>query len=446
MPSLDTDDTLMLKFLDGVRTWSMSFYETVKSGGEVSAQSQRSWPEESEQLNFTLKLVTDTLDRGHGTLAGRTARKAFLLAEEMLTLEGPALVWNLLEIMHHMVTLSHIQLFNMLLAHLLSVVDTMMPKNHPLPTLLRTLWAFSANLSEPQHIPGCSPLTSTSSYSSPSSLDDVGSTAAVRPSGAPAALSYMLERAWTLNAEILFNHFDQSLFQLYFRIHWDSCSIGPPAAIMNAVVRWLAHIKSPQRSDATADAQNPESFIQIRPFEEDTMIQRLFTSPTDALLPPNYESLRVASISQFRNHAASVLSIDTMFTGDATILLRVLAGLVTANVLEEWPATGVIPNTSRIQAANLACIIRTLIVLNTNYSGDDLATNLADAVEMNRSIVALREYAQGDTDPRVIRDMWQLEDSLVAAGQHQEAAEVRKSAYRRLEKHIRDIPLDSVSV
>ena len=443
LPSLDRDDNLMLTLLDSVRIWSMSFYETVQSRGQASTPVQLPWPEESEQLNFTLKLVTETLDRGHGVLAGRMARKAFLVVEEMLTLEGPALVWNLLEIMHHMVTLSHTQLFNMLLAHLLSLVDTKMPSNYPLHTLLRALRAYSTSLSKPKHMPGCSP--SASSPSSPSSLEVDNDTTSERSSGVPTALSHVLERAWSLNAEMLFDRFDQCLFQLYFRIHFDSCSIVPPVAIMSAADRWRIQIRKRQISDVSVKAQHPENFIQIRPFKEDTMIQRLFTAPTDAALPPYYESLRVASISQFQHYANSILSNEFPFTSDKTVLLRILAGLVTVNVLENWPATGVTSNTSRIQAGNLACIVRTLAVLNATYSGDDPATNRANAVEVNRSIVALREYAQGETDPRVIREMWFLEDSLVAAGQHQEAEELRKSAYWRLEKYARDIPLHSVS-
>lgn len=68
----------------------------------------------------------------------------------------------------------------------------------------------------------------------------------------------------------------------------------------------------------------------------------------------------------------------------------------------------------------------------------------ADAVERMRSVVTLREYADGETDPQVVREMWRLEDALVAAGEYGEAREVGHTALRRLEMYIQDIPVDAV--
>ena len=447
-PDLSNDDSLMLMFLTSVRIWSMSFYEAVQSPDKVSAPVQQSWPEQSEEMNFTLKLVIDMLNRGHGSLAGRLARKAFLLVEEMLMLEGPALVWNLLEIMHHMVTLRQAQLFQMLLAHLIALVNGRMLKSHPLPAMLRALRRFLANLPDLMSTPGSS--LPTPSFSS-SSLDDDEAKTAAGPSLFSGALSSMLERAWTLNAEILFDHFDQRLFQLYFRIHWDSCSIRPPAAIIGAADQWLTHIRSQQISSATAEAHHAEGFFQIPPFEEDKMLQRLFATPKDASLPRKYELLRVGSIAALREHANSILSKGAGFAGDTTILLRILAGLVTAKVLEEWPAItdlsgtaiSVTSSVSRVQAGNAACVVRTLMDLDAEYGYDGLGATL-DAVERNRSIVALQEYALAETDPRVIRELWLLEDALVAAGEYGKALEVKQTAYRRSEKHVQDIPVNSV--
>lgn len=65
-----------------------------------------------------------------------------------------------------------------------------------------------------------------------------------------------------------------------------------------------------------------------------------------------------------------------------------------------------------------------------------------DTVGRMRSVVALREYANAKTDPRLIREMWLLEDALVAAGEHRKAIDVRQTVYRRLEEYVQDIPVN----
>lgn len=65
-----------------------------------------------------------------------------------------------------------------------------------------------------------------------------------------------------------------------------------------------------------------------------------------------------------------------------------------------------------------------------------------DIVKRMRSVIALREYANAETDPRLFREMWLLEDALVAAGDHQKAFVVRQTVYRRLEEYVQDIPVN----
>ena len=444
-PQLGNDDSLMLKFLTSVRIWSVSFYESVQSNDEASASIRQSWPEQSQEINFTFKLVIDMLNRGHGSLAGRVVRKAFLLVEEILMLEGPALLWNMLEMFHFMVMLSHFQLFQLLLAHLMALVDGRMPKYHPLPGILRTLRVFAASLPNQMSASSDSLLTPSPSPSLPDGNETATTAGSWLFSG---ALSSMIERAWTLNAEILFDHFDHRLFQLYSRIHWDSCSIEPPTAIIGAAKQWLTQVTSQQSSSSSARANQTEGFFQITPLGEDRMLQRLFATPLNISPPRNYELLRMSSITALQDHANSILSKGGGFAGDTTRLLRILAGLTTAKVLEGRPVITDLSNAgidvaskiSRVHAGNVACAVRTSMDLNAEYDGLEAPV---DTLEQVRSIVVLQEYATTETDPRVIRDMWLLEDALIAAGEHQEASEVRRTAYRRLEQYIQDVPLNS---
>jgi hypothetical protein len=396
-PGLGHGDGLTLMFLTSVWKLSMAFFES-----QQQFPTGQLRPSDTKELSFAFKLVIDLLDRGHGDLAGRMARKAFLLVEDMLTLEGPALVWNLLEMMHYMVTLRHAQLFHTLLAHLIALADGQMTETHPLSAMLRGLREL------------------------------VGTMTTVDPWPLSNALPFLLERAWILNAEILFNHFDPRLFQLYCCIHWDSCSINPPAAIM------FSQIEKQQMSSAATIAHQAEEFLASTPIEEDRTIQCLFTPRMDASPPRDYKMLRASSTAALRECGNSVLSKGPSFEGDTTMLLRVLAGLVTAKVLEGSP-TAV---ESRLHAGYTACTIRTLVDLNKEHSGNKIE-DILDSVERIRAIVALRGYAGSETDPQVVREMWLLQDALVAAGEYEEAQEVERDAYRRMKKYIQHIPIDS---
>jgi hypothetical protein len=133
------------------------------------------------------------------------------------------------------------------------------------------------------------------------------------------------------------------------------------------------------------------------------------------------------------------------------MLLRMLAGLAAAKVLEgppdfvEWPGAANYATTKvpRLQAGNVACLIRALLDLNTKHSGREFDES-SQTVERIRTIVALRGYAEGETDPQVVGEMWLLQDTLIAAGEYEEAQEVERDAYRRMEKYIQDIPIDSL--
>jgi hypothetical protein len=455
-PGLSHHDGLMLVFLTSVRVCSVEFFESVQSrdGFLASLQQQpptdQPWPKRTKDVSFMFKLAVDLLDRGHGNLAGRMTRKAFLLVEDMLTLKPPALVWNLLEMMHHMVTLHHVQLFQMLLAHLIAMIDGRIPTTHPLPAMLRALRGLAASLTSVVSTSGGSSLTCSSASSSSSSSPLTNSDRTMTTAGRwplSRALSSLLERAWILNAEILFYNFDSRLFQLYFRINCDSCSISPPAGIFGRAYQWFGHIDAQQTSVSTAEAYRAESLFDITPVEEDRMHQRLLAPRIDASPPQDYEMLRASSFAALREHGNAILIKGVDFTGNTTTMLRILAVLVTAKVLEEWPtvaerlgvASSVTTRVTRLHAGSVACAIMTLMELNPEHGSDGLGAPL-DAVERIRSVVALREYADGETNPQVVQEMWLLEGALVAAGEYGEAQEVGQNAFRRLEKYIQDIP------
>lgn len=463
VPGLGHRDALTLKFLTSVRTWSVAFFESVQGDGPLASRQPQGLPvakerpSSAQEIGFTLKLVIDLLDRGRGDLAGRMARKAFLLAEDMLTYEGPALVWNLLQMMHYMVSLRHLQLFRILVAHLIGLAEGQMPETHPLPVMLRGLRGLVAGLPSTAPTPSSGRSSSSSSLSSfPPQSSSTGSDenmAAADPRFISGALPPLIEQAWIINAEIFFGvgHFDPRLYPLYFRITWDLASIETPAAIVNTATQWFTQMEAHQMPPATTMAsycvEGPSVTVRV---EEDTAVQHLLTKPTNASPPRDYDMLRASTIVALRERADFILSKGSGFNGDATLMLRIMVGLATAKVLEtifggvtrSGEANRMETDVSRLQAGNVACAIRILVDLNVGYSGDELRKP-SDAVEQIRTIVALREYAQGETNPQVVREMCLLRDALVAAGKHAEAREVERDVYRRVEKYIRDIPVDS---
>jgi hypothetical protein len=451
---LNHRDSLTLMSLTNVRTWSVAFFESAQFRNGSLASQQRSphvttgqpQPSDVKKINWTSKLVSDLLDRGRGDMAGRMARKAFLLVEDMLSLEGPALLWNLLEMMHHMVTLRHAQLFHMLLAHLVALADGQKPEAHPLPAILRGLRGLIASLTSTRSTSHSSPPSSSSLIlAKEGSCDEKMTT--VSPCLLSHALSSLLEQAWVINAEILFQRFDPRLFHLYFRLIWESCSIGPPIAIIGATKQWFGQIDAQPMLSATTVAHHEERLPATTSIDEENMTTGLLTPRMDASPPRDYEMLRSSSIATLRQSLDSILSERHDFSGDTTVLLRMLAGLGTAKLLERSPATdkstgaanNVTKTLPRFHAGNVACLIRTLVSLNTEQSSGDFGAS-CDAIERLRTIVTLCAYAEGETYPQVVRDMWLLQDALAAAGEYVEAREVERDAYRRIEIYIQDIP------
>lgn len=453
-PLLPKDDSLMLMVLTSVKTWSASFFDTIHLPDGRATSQDHGIPTESQlrqfktkEANFAFKLVVDLLDRGDGILAGRMARKAFLLAEDMLTLEGPALVWNLLEMMHYMVTLRHAHLFQLLLGHFIALAGDRMPNAHPLILMLRGLRQLVVINMNTASSPTSSPPSShPSTHRHEQFLVD--------PRLVSGTLPILLRQAWLLNAETLLHNFDPRLFPLYFRILWDYCSIPAPYGLVVAAKQWFCQVEDVQAPNAANVGHHAVRLLASTLPQEEKMLESLLAPLTDCSgrgsLPPDYEALRTSSIAAVQEHGQSFFNGTSGSGVDSTISLRMLAVLATAKVIEELPALSEESNANgsvaisvpHFHAGLVACAIRTLIDLEAEKEGSQPVPTF-DTVKKIRAVVTLRGYAEGETDPQVVREMWMLQDALVAAGQCEEAWEVEQDAYRRMEKYIEDIPVHS---
>ncbi|KAK3386472.1 hypothetical protein B0H63DRAFT_136898 [Podospora didyma] len=451
-PECSQHDGLRLLFLTSVRTWSVAFFESLSQfdGTMVSKGS----PARVNTISFAFKLVVELLNRGHGDLAGRMARKAFLLVEDMLALDGPALIWNLLDMMYNFVVAQHTKLFNMLLTHLIAMANTQpFPTTHPLPRMLRGLRGILAETA----------------------------TVAAIATTSPSEMASLVKQAWVLNAEILFAHFDPRLLPLYFNLLWESCAIGPPADMFSPAFQWYSGIEAHHISSSAAAAKGlpppankPHVNVKLdkgnwRDDDEDETKRSISFKPhqSESTLPPpplqDFDMLRKSHIAALQGHHGNFIrseGVPDRFDGNTATLLPMLASLVTAKILEGWPIVDEIyasdvttiskpsPNTdvSRIHAGNLACVMSTVLRLNNAWNPNDAQEDTLDdtMIDQIRAIVALRSYSNGETDPQVVSELWLLEDALAAAGKHDEAQQVAAEAYSRLDRYIKDIPVNHV--
>ncbi|KAK3386132.1 hypothetical protein B0H63DRAFT_544732 [Podospora didyma] len=437
-------------FRASVHTWSVAFFESPSHFDGVMV-SKRS-PAWVNTISFALKLVVESPNRGHGDLAGRMARKAFLLVEDMLALDGPALIWNLLDMMYNFVVVKHTKLFDMLLTHLIAMANTQpFPATHPLPRMLRGLRGLLAKTA----------------------------TVATIATTSPSDMASLVKQAWILNAEILFAHFDPRLLPLYFNLLWESCAIGPPAAMISPAFQWYSRIEEHHISLSAAAAKGllPQAKKlhvnvefdndNLQDGDEDETKRTISLKPhqSESTLPPpplqDFDMLRTSHIAALQGHHGNFIrseGVPDRFDGNTATLLSMLASLVTAKILKGWPVVDEIyasdvttiskpsPNTdvSRIHAGNLACVMSTVLRLNDAANPNDAQEDTPGdtMIDRIRAIVALRSYANGETDPQVVSELWLLEDALAAAGKHEEAQQVAAEAYSRLERYIQDIPVN----
>ena len=450
-PTTGHHDSLVLTILTSVRVCSVAFFESVQSPGGCLAPQRipqnHLLPEHTQEISFSIKLVMDLLNRGQGNLAGRVARKSFLLLEDMLLVQSPALIWNLLEMMHNMVVMRHERLFQMLLGHLTALAGRRIPKNHPLSAMLRGLRGLVTYLETLVFNSSGSDSTSQSASSTPSSTDgdQVGTLDNSWPIS--SGLSSLLAQAWTLNAEVLFKRFDARLFQLYCHVHWETCSIAPPSAILGAADKWITHGDAQQIFSPATEAHLVKEAFEISPAEKIWVLQHMLGPREDVLPPRDYKTLRTSSIAALREKSDLILRREAGYTGDPSVLLSMMAVLITAKMIEVWPvlldgttiSEGVgVPHG---EAGHVACAMKTLMQLKREEVGDRSGTS-PDMIEQIQSVVALREYANGFTNPQVIREMWRLQEALTDAGRYEEATEVERESLRRLETYIEDIPAD----
>jgi hypothetical protein len=348
-----------------------------------------------EQLSFAFRTILELIQSGKGDLAGRLTRRAFLDIEAMLHVEGPLFIWNVLEIMYHMVRLGQAQILGMLVMQLLELASNIHTGAHPVINVLRNLqmavriWQKDSKLA---HIP-------------------------------------LLKQAWALNADIVFSNRDSRFLLMYYRLVWDSSCLRLRLEQLDEVDSWFSAIgnKFPFK-----DSSFQEIVLSSRPSPTPTEIE---------ILPPkDYKFIKDTSLSAIQHRC-------TMSFAEPNMATAIRLGVLKSRTLEEikdCPHSGKQSSrhqyhVDRFQARITAYLMKLLVDIDLELGIDvDIAT------ERMRDVIVMREFGYSTTAPQVIHDMWQLETFLRQGRHDSEADMIRKETYRRLEEYVDEVPLDEI--
>ncbi|WZH43951.1 Clr5 domain-containing protein [Fusarium acuminatum] len=387
-----------LALLTSIQNWSTSFHESVNQGlippenQVVSPPNDKLNRYDPEQLSFAFRTILELVRCGKGDLAGRLTRRAFLDIEAMLHVEGPLFIWNVLEIMYHMVRLGQAQILDMLMMQLVELASKIHSATHPLITVLRNLqravriWKKDSKLA---HIP-------------------------------------LLEQAWSLNADIVFNNRDSRLLLMYYRLVWDSSCLKLRLEQLDEVDSWFSAIGN---KFPFTDSFFQEIVLSSRPLPTLTEVE---------ILPPkDYKFIKDTSLSAIQHRC-------TMRFADPSLATAIRLGVLKSRVLEEVNDYSHSEEQSsrhqyhvdRFQARIAAYLMKLLVDIDLELGiGTDIAT------DRMRDVIAMREFGYSTTAPQVIHDMWQLETFLRQNGHDSEADVIRKETYERLEEYVDEVPL-----
>ncbi|KAF4977924.1 hypothetical protein FZEAL_5629 [Fusarium zealandicum] len=405
-PGMSTSEAANLVFLKSIQTWSSSFYES----GDHSLPSCHGSPifspivtgaakrYDPEQLSFAFRVVAELLRRGQGELAGRLARKSFLQIEAMLHVEGPLFIWNILEIMYSIASLGQVQLFQMLLLHLVQLGRNHFSATHPVAQMLHSLQRLVEGWRQDSvqlHVP-------------------------------------LLGQAWALNANIVFSNFDSRLLLLYYRLIWDSGMVKVPQERLREADEWFAALDNKVPMN--------DSFVE-------DMVAGDFLNLDLPGPPRDFEILKHTSVAAIQHRS-------TLSFTDPNIRIRVMSGILKSRILQEGPSapsapSGIEtdsdvphnPNVSRLQQARVIAYLMKILVEVDQEMGFDAEI----ATDRMRSIIAMRVYGRSGIGPQIVHELWQLEELLLRQGHRKEASEVREETYKKLEQYLSDVPAHSVS-
>jgi hypothetical protein len=261
----------------------------------------------------------------------------------------------------------------------------------------------------------------------------------------------MVEKVWLLNSEMLFDHLDIGLHEVYEHIKIDMCPFTPPPVSADIVKRWAIQLKESRPLEYGPDAASPdaENPFQDTPSSFDSC-GGLFSPPTAAAedaLPDQYNLVQRQIGTVLRHVEDEILDGTSKFIGHAKLAVVVVAGLMMGQKLRETQSliaegTPASEKEYKYHALKTACIIR--MILDSQASLAEVGCYIGwDPIAMNKCIVELYDYADANLDPQALQEMLVLENALIEADQIDSARLVGVNRLQRLEQYVAEIPVGS---
>ena len=428
-------DSFSLAILRNVRDWSTAFFEATLSPPWSAHPSHYEHKkdvhdlERSTEVVRAFKLVARLIFKGYGTLAGRMARKAFLLLEDLFSLDPPALTWNLLAITYNLAATQQVQLLEMLVSHAYLLTERKFHGDHPLLALLTNLRGLMLHRISPISTCG-SDTPNIPDSSSPHTTTTILDNRDADPIEESAQdMSVLLERAWMLNAELLFDRLDIRLMHIYCRLDFDSGALALTSQSLRLANQWISRIETAESSIAN-EAEgiwDPNVTADIGSAVRNWSLRE-------------YEYIRANTIAKVRRQLQESSSLSRANTdSDIVAQIRILGGLMTETVPGSLGPVVFQSDTgslvlSATHIGHLAYIIRASKDLDRLRSGGHRG-NAVDDIRSLQSVLDLCEYAYGETSLRVVQEMLSLQEAYSAAGNIKEAERAERAVVERIEKY-----------
>lgn len=318
----------------------------------------------AKDIGYTFQILGELLRRGRGDLAGRLARKAFLLAESVLDFDGPAALWNLFSILHQLLSVGQMQLFQILLSHLARLVSRRDPANTPLRQLLHALLF---------QLKRC-----------------VGG-------GDPTALlARVLEQAWMMNADMLFGKLDNRFISTYCYLNLDACSLRPSTAAIDASGSWIKQSVPECPTTTTSDGDNSceQTFSETIEW-----LCQFLQDPSNAMTQvKTFNLVRLRTLATLQK-----ADKDSHLHTNTSIMLQVTTGLIKTVLLQDL--VRFCANTSAeadicqgATRAHLGCVASTMRALldgKHNKSKGSEKGQLEEVIEQNRRLLRCASMRMG---------------------------------------------------
>ena len=248
------------------------------------------------------------------------------------------------------------------------------------------------------------------------------------------AMPFLLERAWTFNAEILFEHLDVRLTNLYCRLDMDSSALALPSHTLELANQWISRIEAANTVNSIKVEESRGFYISSSGPEEDTFLGIANDSAVSSWSLERYEQIRANTLTKVRRQLRNTYCREQIdANSDIVVQIRILGGLM-ADLVPGSLGSTLVPSESGSFKLSSAHVGHLAYIMRASKDLDNLQRdgNAADNILLMRLIVDLCEYAYGKTSLRALQEMLLLQDAYLASGDTMAAMGIEEDVISRI--------------